>query len=91
MGMTVDDYNLPELGLECVIHVYLWTGGESAHIHPFASTPVSSLPGLTKSRLPERERGYLPVDPQEPMLTMALLALWSSRITNLGPEIANDL
>ena len=91
MGMTVDDYNLPELGLECVIHVYLWTGGESAHIHPFASTPVSSLPGLTKSRLPEQERGYLPVDAQEPILTMALLALRSSWITNLGPEIANDL
>ena len=70
---------------------WLWTGGESEHIHPFASTPVSSLPGLTKSRLPEQERGYLPVDTQEPILTMALLALRSSWITNLGPEIANDL
>ena len=86
MGMPVDDYNLPGLGLECVIRVYLWTGGESAHIHLLACTPVFSIPGLTKSRLP-----YLPCRPQEPMLTMALLALRSSLITNLGPEIANDL
>ena len=48
MGMTVDDYNLPELGLECVIHVYLWTGGESAHIllHPLQSPAFLVSPSL---------------------------------------------
>lgn len=63
MGMSVNDYNLPGLGLECIICVYLWTGGESAHIHLLASTPVSSLPGMTKSHLPEQERGYLSCTP----------------------------
>lgn len=81
--MPGDDYNLPGLGLECVIRVYLWTGGESTFLHALRSPAFLVSPSLAFL--------ICLVDPQEPMLTMALPALQSSLITNLGPEIANDL
>lgn len=68
----------PELGLEWVVCVCMWAGGERAHMHLLASAPVSSLPGLTAPCLPGQERGYCYVASQEPVLNTALLALWRS-------------